>query len=105
VMLPAIDVAPPVKVWGGKEIGKDGLMHLVYAVAAGLVYDAIDLNQINTQRTYAVITCPLCGHRQEEPMPEDACLFFYECKNCHQILKPKDGWCVFCSYGSEKCPP
>lgn len=42
VMLPAIDVAPPVKDWGGKEIGKDGLMHLVYAVAAGLVYDAID---------------------------------------------------------------
>lgn len=42
MMLPAIGVAPPVKDWGKKEIAKDGLHHLVYAVAAGLVYDAID---------------------------------------------------------------
>ena len=42
VMLPSIDVAPPVMEWGGKEIAKDGLNHLVYALAAGLVYDAID---------------------------------------------------------------
>lgn len=42
VMLPSIDVAPPVSEWGGKEISKDGMHHLVYAVAAGLVYDAID---------------------------------------------------------------
>lgn len=41
-MLPAIDVAPPVKEWGGKEIAKDGWHHLVYALVAGLVYDAID---------------------------------------------------------------
>jgi len=54
----------------------------------------------------AVITCPVCGHQQEEQMPEDACLFFYECKNCQTMLKPKEGdCCVFCSYGSEKCPP
>ena len=42
VMLPSIEVAPPLKEWGGKEIAKDGMHHLVYAVAAGLVYDAID---------------------------------------------------------------
>jgi len=42
IMLPSIDVAPPVKEWGAKEISKDGMLHLVYAVAAGLVYDAID---------------------------------------------------------------
>lgn len=42
VMLPAIDVAPPVKEWGGKEIAKDGLFHSIYAVTAGVVYDAID---------------------------------------------------------------
>lgn len=42
VMLPSLDVAEPVTKWGGKAIAKDGLNHLVYAVAAGLVYDAID---------------------------------------------------------------
>lgn len=42
VMLPSINVAPPVKEWGVGEIAKDGLHHLVYAAAAGLVYDAID---------------------------------------------------------------
>ena len=42
IMLPSIDVAPPVKEWGAASIAKDGLHHLVYAVAAGLVYDAID---------------------------------------------------------------
>ncbi len=42
VMLPSINVAPPIKEWGGKAIAKDGMHHLVYAVAAGLVYDAID---------------------------------------------------------------
>lgn len=41
-MLPSIDVAPPVTEWGGKEIATDGMHHLVYAVVAGLVYDAID---------------------------------------------------------------
>ena len=54
----------------------------------------------------ATITCPLCGHRQAEAMPTDACLHFYECTACHEILKPKAGeCCVFCSYGSSKCPP
>jgi hypothetical protein len=42
IMLPSLKVAPPVKEWGGKEIAKDGLMHVVYAVAAGTVYDAIE---------------------------------------------------------------
>jgi hypothetical protein len=39
-------------------------------------------------------------------MPDDACVFFYDCKNCGAQLKPKKGdCCVFCSYGSVKCPP
>lgn len=42
IMLPAIDVAPPVKEWKPKDIAKDGLHHLAYAIVAGLVYDAID---------------------------------------------------------------
>ncbi|WP_317166834.1 GDCCVxC domain-containing (seleno)protein [Chitinophaga eiseniae] len=54
----------------------------------------------------SVITCPFCGHQQAEEMPVNACQYFYECKNCHQRLTPKPGdCCVFCSYGSVKCPP
>ncbi|MFI5187770.1 MAG: GDCCVxC domain-containing (seleno)protein [Chitinophagales bacterium] len=54
----------------------------------------------------AVITCPVCGHQQQELMPIDACVYFYECTNCKTRLSPKEGdCCVFCSYGSIKCPP
>lgn len=57
-------------------------------------------------KTQSDITCPQCGHQKTEVMPENACLFFYECENCKTILKPKEGdCCVFCSYGTEKCPP
>jgi hypothetical protein len=39
-------------------------------------------------------------------MPVDSCLFFYECEGCGVRLKPKLGdCCVFCSFGSERCPP
>ncbi len=54
----------------------------------------------------SVITCPKCGHRAEETMPTNACLFFYDCPGCGAKLKPKPGdCCVFCSYGSVPCPP
>lgn len=54
----------------------------------------------------SIITCPECGHQEKETMPEDACQFFYKCKNCGTILRPKKGdCCVFCSYGSVPCPP
>jgi hypothetical protein len=36
----------------------------------------------------------------------DACQYFYECENCETYLKPLKGdCCVFCSYGTIKCPP
>ena len=39
-------------------------------------------------------------------MPIDACQWFYECENCKMVLRPKAGdCCVFCSYGTNKCPP
>jgi len=54
----------------------------------------------------STITCPHCGHRKAETMPVDSCLFFYECEGCGVRLKPKLGdCCVFCSFGSERCPP
>ncbi|MFD1755240.1 GDCCVxC domain-containing (seleno)protein [Rufibacter sediminis] len=56
--------------------------------------------------TASTITCPECGHAKEEQMPTDACQYFYECDNCHTVLKPLQGdCCVFCSYGTVKCPP
>lgn len=54
----------------------------------------------------SIIVCPHCGHAETETMPTDACQFFYDCKGCGAVLKPNPGdCCVFCSYGSVKCPP
>ena len=54
----------------------------------------------------SVLTCPRCGFSKQETMPSDACQFFYECDGCKALLRPKPGdCCVFCSYGSVKCPP
>ena len=54
----------------------------------------------------SVIICPVCKFEQEETMPTDACQYFYSCKNCKTVLKPKQGdCCVYCSYGTVACPP
>lgn len=54
----------------------------------------------------STIKFPNCGFEKELRMPEDACMHFYECENCKQLLKPLDGdCCVFCSYGTVVCPP
>lgn len=63
------------------------------------------VDETNVELT-STITCPKCGHQKTETMPTNACTFFYECENCKERLKPKEGdCCVFCSYGSVKCPP
>ena len=54
----------------------------------------------------STITCPDCGYKKEETMPTDACVYYYYCENCKARLKPLPGdCCVFCSYGTAKCPP
>ena len=54
----------------------------------------------------STLHCPLCGTATAERMPTDACQFYYECPSCKALLRPKPGdCCVFCSYGSVKCPP
>lgn len=54
----------------------------------------------------STLTCPECGHQSVETMPTDACVHFYECKNCGVLLKPLAGdCCVFCSYADLPCPP
>lgn len=57
-------------------------------------------------RLKSIIKCPYCGFEKEETMPADSCQFFYQCAHCGARLKPKEGdCCVFCSYGTIKCPP
>ena len=54
----------------------------------------------------SAITCPECGHVETETMPTDACQWFYDCKGCAAVLKPKSGdCCVYCSYADIPCPP
>ncbi len=56
--------------------------------------------------TKSIITCPVCEHSKEYEMPLNACQIYHECENCHTILHPKKGdCCVFCSYGTNPCPP
>lgn len=42
IMPTQLKVAPPLKEWSAKEFVIDALHHAVYAIAAGLVFDAID---------------------------------------------------------------
>jgi hypothetical protein len=54
----------------------------------------------------SVLTCPYCGYAKREEMPVDACQYYYECIGCKALLRPCLGdCCVFCSFGSVKCPP
>lgn len=61
---------------------------------------------MNTIIAESILTCPQCGFAKRKTMPADACQFYYECTHCKTLLRPKPGdCCVFCSYGSVKCPP
>jgi hypothetical protein len=42
VMLPALDVAPPLTEWGAQEVAIDAFHHLVYAAATGAAYSLLD---------------------------------------------------------------
>ncbi len=54
----------------------------------------------------SVLHCPRCGFAALATMPADACQFFYQCSHCQALLSPKPGdCCVFCSFGSVRCPP
>lgn len=76
-------------------------------VASGVDYYRIRLHKKRKKmELQSMITCPVCGHKKQEMMPTDACLYFYECEDCKTRLKPQEGdCCVFCSYGTVKCPP
>ncbi|WP_286670460.1 GDCCVxC domain-containing (seleno)protein [Fodinibius salsisoli] len=54
----------------------------------------------------STISCPECRHESTETMPTNSCQYFWECPNCSEVLRPKEGdCCVFCSFGNIPCPP
>jgi hypothetical protein len=63
-------------------------------------------HHLNAAILASVLTCPRCGYAKKELMPTDACQYYYECSGCRTLLRPRPGdCCVFCSFGSVKCPP
>ena len=42
VMLPALQVAPPITMWGREEAAIDGFHHAVYALGTGVAYELLD---------------------------------------------------------------
>lgn len=50
IMLPKYDAAPPVDEQEPKSVAIDALHHAVYAVAAGLAYDALDAGSANQRK-------------------------------------------------------
>jgi hypothetical protein len=48
VLLPSLDVAPPVTEWGAREALVDAWHHLVYAVATGAAYTVLDRARSST---------------------------------------------------------
>ena len=54
----------------------------------------------------STITCLQCHQKNIEQMPTNYCQYILKCPNCKNKLKSKEGdCCVYCSYGSVKCPP
>lgn len=53
----------------------------------------------------ATLTCPHCKAEQTAEIPNTACVPFYKCKSCGEMIKSKEGeCCVFCSWGDKDCP-
>jgi len=88
------------------QVAYVGMLGLV--VATGVNFFRKNMQKPNASELLleSEITCPKCGHHKQETMPVDACQYFYDCENCGEILKPLAGdCCVYCSYGTAKCPP
>ncbi|TXH30523.1 MAG: hypothetical protein E6Q94_09470 [Burkholderiaceae bacterium] len=60
---------------------------------------------MNAALLESVLTCPHCGFARQESMPTNACQYFYECRQCKALLRPRpEDCCVFCSFRSMPCP-
>lgn len=64
--------------------------------------DTVSKSAVSAQ---SEITCPKCNYKKLELLPTEFCLLKYTCGSCKTTLHPKKGdCCVFCSYGTHKCP-
>ncbi|MBI1237570.1 MAG: hypothetical protein GC188_12880 [Alphaproteobacteria bacterium] len=56
---------------------------------------------------FSNVKCPSCGKITEQVrMPENACIYFWDCPSCGDVIRPlPPDCCVFCSYGTVPCPP
>jgi hypothetical protein len=50
------------------------------------------------------LTCPKCGHKQKMEIPTSTCQAFYKCEGCGKIIMAEKSCCVFCDFGTIKCP-
>ena len=51
------------------------------------------------------LKCPHCGVEQRATMPMSGKKMAQDCRYCYKPMAAKEGsHCVFCSYGSVKCP-
>ena len=67
--------------------------------------DSVFIKNFSSGDSISEITCPKCGFKKKETMPTEVCLIKYTCTKCKTDLHPKDGdCCVFCTYGTQKCP-
>lgn len=92
-------------------ITEDYWIYFIYAGMSGLFVATIwnyRRNKLHQPKTKleSIITCPDCGFSKKETMSTNSCQYFYDCQQCKTVLKAKEGdCCVYCSYGTEKCPP
>jgi hypothetical protein len=62
-------------------------------------------DSVYSDSLHSEITCPKCAFKRTELLPTEVCLLRYKCSACQYEMTPKDGdCCVFCSYGTHKCP-
>lgn len=90
--------------------GKLRLPREIYAAVQPIYYPGFTLvggfGEIPGPRRSDCETVMASGHASMECMPTDACVYFFDCKGCGILLRPRHGdCCVFCSYGTHKCPP
>src|SRR5688572_22876901 len=54
----------------------------------GRIMDAVrqTVNKTTATERQSTITCPACGYRQVETMLTNACQFFYDCKECGELV-------------------
>lgn len=50
------------------------------------------------------LICPKCQTRMPVTLHKNVCMSFYACSKCKEMMKAKEGCCVFCDYGDRPCP-